>query len=497
MAIFTGTRRDDDLVATGAPDQFRFGENEGVDLIVGFDPSADRLVYTDRSVDGFNDLKVGTLAINGVDSTIIESNDQFTVLLGIEPFELDPADFTFTTGRNDGADFADTFSDLDDLDDDVSLAAIEQRVARLTDVDDPRTEIAPGVFVEPQTIIDGQGDTEVAVFFTNAAGERLAGFFVAEDSELNGSPVVAALGGEGRFAIAWEFADDDDPEDGRVLVRVYDFADGVLTQVGTTKRIGGDDDRTDDPAIATLDDGTFVVVAENDADGVVVAQVFSAEGDLVGEEITVGATNRSGEPAVRVVEDGFVVTFADAAGNTATAGFDNDGTPLGSAPDAEPEPDPQPDPAPGPQPDPDPQPAERPVLTDAIIGTAGRDRIEGTDANELLFGADGNDNLFGGAGDDLLVSGSGNDRLTGGAGSDAFAVTQGSGRTVVEDFVQGEDLLLFLATGTSEFEDLTIRANQRGDAVVRFGDERLVIRDFDADALTAADFGFDLGDWTV
>ena len=489
MPTFTSTRGDDDFVGTQRSDRFSFGENEGVDLIIDFDPDADELVYTDRSVDGFNDLKVARVDIRGRESAIIESNDQFTVLFDVKPEELLPSSFVFTTGPNDGRDFADTFSDLDDLDDDVSLPAVSARVAALVDGPDPRVEIADGVFVEPFTIIDGQGDTEVVVRFFDEGGNRIAGFFVARDSELNGAPVVTALGGDGRFAIAWEFADDDDPEDAHVLVQVLQFDDGSLSRVGPLQGLGGRDDRTDDPAIATLDDGTFVVVAENDADGVVVAQVFSAEGDLVGEEITVGATNRSGEPAVRVVEDGFVVTFADATGKTATAGFGNDGTPLGSAPDAEPEPDPQPQP--------DPQPAERPVLTDAIIGTTGRDRIEGTDANELLCGANGNDNLFGGAGDDLLVGGSGNDRLTGGAGSDAFAVTQRSGRTVVQDFVQGEDLLLFLATGASEFEDLTIRANQRGDAVVRFGDERLVIRDFDADALTAADFGFDLGDWTV
>ena len=478
MPTFTGTFRDDDFAATNGADFFRFGENEGVDLIVGFDLREDRIVYTDRSVDGFDDIEAAEISIRGVASTVIESNDQFTVLFGVRPLDLSPSNFVFTTGDNDGDDFEDAFDDLDDLDDDVSLAAIEARLDGLTDAPDGRTQIAPDTFVEPRTIIDGPGDTELAVDFTDGAGRSLGSFLVAEDSELNGSAVVTALGATGRFAIAWEFADDDDPEDAQVLVRVYEFDGGSLSQASGTTRIGGDDDRTDEPAIATLADGSFVVAGENDASGEVVAQVFSPDGAPIGSRLAVGDTNRSGEPTVRATDDGFAVGFVNEDGAETTREFPIDGT----SPDEDED---------------GPDTGERPALADALVGTEGADRLRGTQENELLFGSGGNDRLFGGGGDDLLVGGAGRDRLTGGDGADAFAVTQGSERTIVTDFEAGTDLLLFLSTGADAFGDLTITSNRRGDAVVRFEDERLVLRDTDAADLSEADFSFDLGDWVV
>lgn len=123
MAAFTGTEADDTFTATSGVDTFSFGENQGVDLIFKFNPSQDKLAYTDRSVDGFDDLEITRLQ-NG--DAVIESNDQYTVLQGVDPDSLVDANFVFTTSGPRG-DISDARSPARRPPDEVDVRSIQRR----------------------------------------------------------------------------------------------------------------------------------------------------------------------------------------------------------------------------------------------------------------------------------------------------------------------------------------------------------------------------------
>jgi len=148
--------------------------------------------------------------------------------------------------------------------------------------------------------------------------------------------------------------------------------------------------------------------------------------------------------------------------------------------------------------------------SDAIIGTARKDRLNGTDGDDVIlgaagadrlrggngsdyldggkdnddvkgglgnddiFGRGGNDDLDGGAGDDWIDGGAGNDRMTGGAGSDTFLLAPGFGDDRIVDFdanpVGGQDLLDISAFGiTSADFAARVRISRAG------GETRIVI----------------------
>lgn len=75
------------------------------------------------------------------------------------------------------------------------------------------------------------------------------------------------------------------------------------------------------------------------------------------------------------------------------------------------------------------------VLTEAVIGGAGNDRLTGGPAGEQLFGEGGNDTIRGGDGNDTISGGEGKDRLWGNNGLDS--VDGGAG----DDRLDGRDAL--------------------------------------------------------
>ncbi len=84
----------------------------------------------------------------------------------------------------------------------------------------------------------------------------------------------------------------------------------------------------------------------------------------------------------------------------------------------------------------------------ATIDGTGNDlqnNIYGNGADNVLTGNGGNDKLKGGAGDDTLIGGTGNDWLQGGTGHDhfVFSAAAQNGQDRIQDFVQGEDWLVF------------------------------------------------------
>lgn len=111
--------------------------------------------------------------------------------------------------------------------------------------------------------------------------------------------------------------------------------------------------------------------------------------------------------------------------------------------------------------------------------------LSGRKGHDALIGLDGRDKLFGGAGEDFIQDGGGWDQMTGGAGADLFVLDlDGSGDTI-RDFESGVDMLNLTQWGVESFEDLAIRVNGKGDVVVRYEDERLILRG--EVALTAED----------
>lgn len=78
---------------------------------------------------------------------------------------------------------------------------------------------------------------------------------------------------------------------------------------------------------------------------------------------------------------------------------------------------------------------------DVLRGGGFGDTLRGGDGNDTLLGEAGHDLLWGDAGDDLLEGGAGKDTLTGGPGADVFVFRQGDDRDVIRDFDAGEDML--------------------------------------------------------
>ena len=129
---------------------------------------------------------------------------------------------------------------------------------------------------------------------------------------------------------------------------------------------------------------------------------------------------------------------------------------------------------------------------DELDGDVGNDKLFGNDGNDDLDGGDGKDKLNGGKGNDELDGGDGDDNLIGGSGSDLFIFDDRSGDDIIRDF-SGQDRIEIDANGVRDFNDLTIRNNKDGDAVVSWGDpdSSITLIDVSKSKLGASDFFFD------
>lgn len=81
---------------------------------------------------------------------------------------------------------------------------------------------------------------------------------------------------------------------------------------------------------------------------------------------------------------------------------------------------------------------------DFLLGGSGDDTVWGSDGQDTLRGGAGDDRLFGGSGDDILFAGDGENSLSGGFGRDQFVFCFGSGTTNIDDFVAGQDCIVFI-----------------------------------------------------
>lgn len=129
--------------------------------------------------------------------------------------------------------------------------------------------------------------------------------------------------------------------------------------------------------------------------------------------------------------------------------------------------------------------------SDTLYGGGGNDVLNGQGGDDLLNGNVSNDLLNGAGGADTLVGGLGNDTLIGGLGNDVFAVQSITGSDIIDDFVDGTDLLGL--TGSSSFGDLMITNNATGTATLirdsTSGNQLLTtVLNIDAADLTSVDF---------
>ncbi|WP_136661246.1 calcium-binding protein [Nitratireductor sp. XY-223] len=164
---------------------------------------------------------------------------------------------------------------------------------------------------------------------------------------------------------------------------------------------------------------------------------------------------------------------------------------------------------------------------DELYGGKGDDILCGDSGNDVLRGGHGDDNLnawtgddvlYGGRGDDYIWGSFGDDTMTGGAGRDKFMFRTtvnpflgNEGDDIITDFEVGKDKLEFhyftllgSKVGTTTFEDLTIKNNADGHAVITgYGDiseviggqfielrSSVTLEGVDASELTASDFIF-------
>lgn len=149
-------------------------------------------------------------------------------------------------------------------------------------------------------------------------------------------------------------------------------------------------------------------------------------------------------------------------------------------------------------------------LGEYVEGDDGNDILEGNGGNDTLYGdtynnpwpvntnAAGDDALYGGAGDDMLYGqggsdlldgGSGTNHLWGGAGNDAFEVSNANDHSIIEDFTDGSEYIVFDSSIADEYADLTIYDDTDG-AHVTVGNVDLTVVGITAASLTNADFLF-------
>jgi len=115
-------------------------------------------------------------------------------------------------------------------------------------------------------------------------------------------------------------------------------------------------------------------------------------------------------------------------------------------------------------------------------GNAGNNVLTGNKGDNTLTGLDGDDYLKGGKGDDLLI---------GGGDQDMFDFRKGGGDDVVEDFVNGEDLIFSLfANNGPEIADLLANhaIEKNGGVLLTHGEDSLFLKGMTLAELDETDF---------
>lgn len=124
-----------------------------------------------------------------------------------------------------------------------------------------------------------------------------------------------------------------------------------------------------------------------------------------------------------------------------------------------------------------------------LSGGGGFDTLVGWGGADILIGGDGNDTLQGGGGGDTLWGQAGDDTLVGGGGADLFSfLLSGSGADSIEDFTEGQDLIMF-DNPIPDFGSLQISQNNL-DTVINYGTGTIILKNVQASQIDANDFSF-------
>lgn len=99
---------------------------------------------------------------------------------------------------------------------------------------------------------------------------------------------------------------------------------------------------------------------------------------------------------------------------------------------------------------------------DTLQGLGGNDTLEGGAGDDDLQGGDNNDILQGGSDKDTLDGGEGDDAVTGSGGADTFVLRIKRGRTLINDFQDGTDVLGLSAGITTQ----DIQLQQQGNSTL-------------------------------
>jgi Ca2+-binding RTX toxin-like protein len=138
---------------------------------------------------------------------------------------------------------------------------------------------------------------------------------------------------------------------------------------------------------------------------------------------------------------------------------------------------------------------------DVLQGGVNNDSLYGGDGRDFIHGGNNEDRIFGDAGNDWIIGWQGRDSIYGGDGNDVITITnrvysQGGGRDILYDFVQGEDRIDLSRLGIDNIDMLTFTT---AGATTRITEARSNFRiDIQQNlTLTSADFIFDVPKSTV
>lgn len=201
-------------------------------------------------------------------------------------------------------------------------------------------------------------------------------------------PKVAALTGGGFVLVYTEtVAGNDD-----IRAAVVDNNGVVVKATFTVNNVTTGSQN--EPVVAALSDGGFVIVWDDDNAGNLTGQRFDAAGNEVGAEFVAGVIGEETNPTITALDDGrFFVGFEQSTGDDDAIGtiFDpREKTITGSGDD------------------------------DILTAFANGGTVLGKAGDDMLLGSDKGDNLKGGGGKDYLVGMDGNDDLAGGAAQDFY-----------------------------------------------------------------------------
>ncbi|UVC09289.1 hypothetical protein IHQ71_01265 [Rhizobium sp. TH2] len=120
--------------------------------------------------------------------------------------------------------------------------------------------------------------------------------------------------------------------------------------------------------------------------------------------------------------------------------------------------------------------------------------ILGGSGNDYIFGGKGNESINGGLNDDIIVGGRGNDTLFGDSGIDTFVLRTGFGRDVVQDFIDGTDLIdlsrLKDVRNFNDLEDNHLEKHGNDMWIVAKGGDGLILKNVAPGDVDGADFIF-------